>query len=76
MKARGADFLEKWIQKNVTAGDPPDDPLTASVLATRCIAQAAAEGLTLEEIQPDSGSIESRIAEAMVRLDEPGTPGD
>jgi hypothetical protein len=67
MKARGADFLEKWIQKNVTAGDPPDDPLTASVLATRCIAQAAAEGLTLEEIQPDSGSIESRIAEAMVR---------
>ncbi len=68
MKARGADFLEKWIEKNVTAGDPPDDPLTASVLATRCIAQAAAEGLTLEEIQPDSGSIESRIAEAMVRF--------
>ncbi len=56
MKARGADFLEKWIQKNVTAGDPPDDPLTASVLATRCIAQAAAEGLTLEEIRPDWGA--------------------
>ena len=76
MKARGADFLEKWIQKNVTAGKPPGDPLTASVLATRCIAQAAAEGLTLEEIQPDSGSIESHIADAMVQRDEPGTPGD
>ena len=76
MKERGADFLEKWIQKNVTAGDPPNDPLTASVLATRCIAQAAAEGLTLEEIQPDSGSIESHIAEAMVHPDEPGTPGN
>ena len=74
MTARGVDFLEKWIQKNVTAGAPPDDPLTASVLAARCIAAAAAEGLTLEEIQPDSGSVESHIAEAMVHFRRPGTP--
>jgi hypothetical protein len=76
MSAKGADFLENWIQKNVTAGAPPDDPLTASVLARRCIAEAAAEGLTLEEIKPDTGSIESHIAEAMVHLNAPGTPGD
>jgi hypothetical protein len=76
MSARGADFLENWIQKNVTAGAPPDDPLSASVLAMRCIAEAAAEGLTLEEIQPDSGSLESQIFDAMVQLAEPGTPGD
>ena len=53
MSTRGVDFLEQWIQKNVTAGAPPDDPLSASVLATRCIATAAAEGLALEEIKPD-----------------------
>ena len=76
MSARGVDFLENWIQKNVTAGAPPDDPLSASVLAMRCIAEAAAEGLTLEEIKPDSGSVESHISEAMVHVGEPGNPGD
>ena len=76
MTARGVDFLENWIQKNVTAGEIPDDPLHASALATRCIAEAAAEGLTLEEIQPDSGSVESYIFDAMVHLAKPGTPGD
>ena len=76
MSARGVDFLEDWIQKNVTAGGPPDDPLSASIIATRCIVEAAAEGITLEELKPDSGSVESHIAEAMLHLDEPGTPGD
>jgi hypothetical protein len=76
MSARGVDFLENWIQKNVTAGAPPDDPLSASILAMRCIAEAAAEGLTLEEIKPDSGSVESHISEAMVHVGEPGNPGD
>ena len=76
MSAKGVDFLENWIQKNVTAGAPPDDPLSASVLAMRCIAEAAAEGLTLEEIKPDSGSVESHISEAMVHVGEPGTPED
>ena len=76
MSARGVDFLEKWIKKNVPAGGPPDDPLSPSVLATRCIAAAAAEGLTLEEIQPDTGSLESHISEAMTHPAEPGTPGD
>jgi hypothetical protein len=60
----------------VTAGDPPDDPLRASTLAMRCIAEAAAEGITLEEIKPDTGSLESHIFDAMVHLAEPGRPGD
>ncbi|HEX7109558.1 MAG TPA: hypothetical protein VF224_10000 [Aestuariivirga sp.] len=76
MSVKGVDFLQNWIAKNVTAGAPPDDPLSASVLAMRCIAEAAAEGLTLEEIKPDSGSVESHISEAMVHVGEPGTPED
>ena len=76
MSSRGIKFLESWIQKNVTAGGPPDDPLSASALAMRCIAQAAAEGLTLEEIKPDTGTVESHIADAMVHFHGPGTPGD
>ena len=76
MTAKGVDFLENWIQKNVTAGGPPDDPLSASVIAMRCIVDAAAEGITLEELKPDLGSLESHIVEAMVHRAEPGTPGD
>ena len=76
MTAKGVDFLENWIQKNVTAGGPPDDPLTASNLALRCIAEAATEGITIEEMKPETGSVESHIAYAMVHLKEPGTPGD
>ena len=29
MTARGVNFLENWIAKNVTAGEIPDDPLHA-----------------------------------------------
>ena len=76
MSARGIEFLQNWIEKNVKAGAPPDDPLSASNLAMRCIAEAAAEGLTLEEIKPDTGSVESHIFDAMVHLAEPGTPAD
>ena len=75
MTARGVDFLENWIQKNVTTGAPPDDPLRASVLAKRCMDEAAAEGIMLEDIKPYTGSVESHIAEAMAKLTERGTPG-
>ena len=76
MSERGVDFLENWIQKNVTAGALSDDSLRASELAMRCILEAAAEGITVEEIKPDSGSVESHIFDAMVHMAEPGTPGD
>jgi hypothetical protein len=51
-------------------------PMSASALAMRCIAEAAAEDITLEKIKPDTGSVESHIAEAMVHLNAPGTSGD
>ena len=76
MSARGIDFLENWIAKNVTALDPSDDPLRATNLATRCIVEAAAQGITLEEIKPDTGSVESHIFDAMAHLAEPGKLGD
>ena len=76
MSERSIDFLENWIQKNVTAGALSDDPLRASELAMRCILEAAAKGITVEEIKPDTGSVESHIAEAMVHMGESGTPGE
>ena len=76
MTARGAKFVKNWIAKNVTALDSSDDPMRATNLAMRCIAEAAAEGIALEEIQPKTRSLESIIFDAMMHLTEPGTPGD
>ena len=76
MAARGAEFVKNWIAKNVTALSPSDDPLRASNLAARCIAEAAAKGIALEEIQPKTRSLESLIFDAMVCLAEPETPAD
>ena len=76
MSGRGIDFLENWIQQNVTAKQKGGDNMRASVLASHCIAEATAQGLTLDEIVPEEGSVESIISEAIARLAEPGTPGD
>lgn len=76
MSVRGVEFLETWIQQNVTARDVPDDPLRASNLAMRCILDATALGFTLEEIKPEWGSLESHIANAMAHLNEAGKPSD
>jgi hypothetical protein len=76
MTVRSAEFVKNWVAKNATALGPSDDPMRASNLATRCIAEAAAEGITLEEIQPKTRSLESLIFDARVRLAEPGTPGE
>lgn len=74
MTARGAEFVKNWVAKNVTALGPSDDPMRATNLAMRCIAEAAAQGISLEEIQPKTKSLESLIFDAMVNLAEPGTP--
>ena len=74
MTTRGVEFLEAWIVKNVAALGLSDEPMRATNLAMRCIADAAAAGLTLEEIQPETGSVESHIADAMMRPADPGIP--
>ncbi len=74
MTARGAEFVKNWIAKNFTALNPSDDPMRATNLAMRCIDEAAAQGITLEEIQPKTRSLESLIFEAMVHRGEPGAP--
>ena len=74
MTARGAEFVKNWVAKNVTSLDPSDYPMRATSLARRGIDEAVAEGITLEETQSKSRSLESLIFDAMVRLADPGTP--
>jgi hypothetical protein len=73
MTARGVDFLENWIAKNVSIDTTPAE---AEALAHRCLTEAAALGITGVEMEGEWGSVEQAIRDAIVHLKEPGTPGD
>lgn len=65
MTGRGIDFLENWIQQNVTEADKKGSRRRAKELAIICIIEAAANGITIDDMEPEWGSIESIIYEAM-----------
>ncbi len=71
MTARGVDFLEIWIGENLTS-----QPADAGKLAAKLLAEAAAAGFTLADMELDEASVEDYIREAIVHVGEPGTPGD
>ena len=74
MTARGIDFLEDWLAKYVSEGTA--DPANAGVLAAKLLADSAAAGFTLADMELDQETAETFIRSTMVHLDEPGTPGD
>jgi hypothetical protein len=65
MSGRGIDFLEDWVHKNVTDDDRHGDRLRAAELANRCKAEAAIHGITMDDMEPEWGSVETIIYEAM-----------
>jgi hypothetical protein len=76
MTTRGVEFLENWIQKNVTSADKNGSRERATELAKRCVAEAAVFEISLDDLEPKWGSIETIIYEAMLHLEEPGTSGN
>jgi hypothetical protein len=52
------------------------DPANAGVLAAKLLADAAAAEFTLPDMGLDDETAETYIRSAMVRVAEPGTPGD
>ncbi len=65
MSGRGIDFLENWVQQNVTEADKKGSHERAAELAGRCITDAAANGITVDDMEPEWGSVETIIYEAM-----------
>ena len=74
MTARGVDFLKLWIERNVLPGSADRDQ--ALRLAMKLDANARAEGLTFGDLEIERGAAESYIRDIIVRVGEPGTPGD
>lgn len=65
MSGRGVDFLENWIQQNVTETDRKGSRERAKELADKCIEEAATNDITIDDMEPEWGSVETIIHEAM-----------
>lgn len=65
MTARGVEFLEAWIARNITEGDRPGSRELATILAARCRGEAASKGIGLAELEPEFITVEMVIYEAM-----------
>ena len=74
MTARGVDFLELWIERNVLPRSADRDQ--ALRLAVKLESDAATEGLTVEDLEIEPGEVEAYIRDIIVHVGEPGTPGD
>ena len=73
MTARGKDFLELWIERNVLPRSTGEDQ--AERLALKLANDVAVEGLTIEELEIDTDA-ESYIRDIIVHVGAPGMPGD
>ena len=65
MSGRGVDFLENWVNKNVTDADRKGSRERAQELAAACVADAAELGITIDGMEPEWRSVETIIYEAM-----------
>ena len=65
MSGRGIDFLEDWVHKNVIEADRKGSMERAIELRDRCVAEAAAAGITIDDMEPEWGSVEEIIYDAM-----------
>ena len=65
MTARGLDFLEDWIDRNISDTDRPGSRELATILAARCRGEAASKGISLTDLEPEFVTVEMAIYEAM-----------
>jgi hypothetical protein len=65
MSGRGIDFLENWVHQNVTETDRKGSRDRAKELAGRCIAEATDLAITIDDMEPEWGSVETIIYETM-----------
>ena len=65
MSGRGIDFLENWVNKNVTDANRNGSQQRAKELASLCFADAADLGITIDDMEPEWGSVEEIIFDAM-----------
>ena len=70
----GLDFLQKWVGTNVRGQSA--DRVAARKLTAKLQTDAAVAGFTMKDLALNKVSVEKYILDAMIRLNEPGIPGD
>ena len=66
MSQHGIDFLRNWIKENINAAAyPPLNDTRAKVLAEQCAADAEKEGISVGEIEVDTGDLADCMLQAM-----------
>jgi hypothetical protein len=65
MSARGIDFLETWLEGNVTEADKYGSYECAKALAAKCMVEAKALGITAHDMGLEAGDLETTIYETM-----------
>jgi hypothetical protein len=65
MSVKALEYLEDWIEKNVSEEHRHGDRSMATELAQRCASDAASKGVDLDELTPEQGNVETIIYEAM-----------
>jgi hypothetical protein len=65
MSKAGTNFLEAWIDEFVIYTDKGAESVRAMALAEQCRVDAAAVGITTDDMEPKFGTVENIILEAM-----------
>ena len=73
MTAHGVEYLQEWMIRTITVETTSAD---AGGLTAHLLAEAAAAGFTLADLELDQETAETYIREAIVHVAEPGMPGD
>lgn len=74
MSAKGVDFLELWIERNVLPTSA--ERSQAARLAKKLKQDTASENLTLEDLELPPGEIKEYIEDIIVHVGEPGIASD
>ncbi len=65
MSGRGINFLENWVNKNITDSDRKGTHERAKELAALCVADAADLGIGIDDMEAEWSSVEEIIYDAM-----------
>lgn len=65
MSKQGIEFLEQWIDDHVSYQEKDGNAERATALANECRAAASAQGLSVDDMEPQYGTVEQIIFEAM-----------
>ena len=77
MSARALEFIQQWIEENLSHEPSSDHLEDAHTLAQQCLREAGAKGIRRGEIEEEIGDLKSFIKEALESTaDEEGDDED